>query len=319
MNRMKKITITAGLALALTVGLGTTAKSAWAGYLSAPTLSTTSGQFQFTINGTTEYATSNSSFGNTIPTVSALNGLTGSSYVGPTLQDGTGGTNATVPTFFSTTGLDLQFEKSMTSSYSIGGITTGDVISNVYAVGKNANMPDAVPGELVFTYQFDVTGTVNNNNKGINAASLGFFNNPNGTLFNLGSGILANSVSGPNFSNTTYVNSSGNTVPLTELNLSAANLQGNVSFANNNSISNLSYSLLGTNIPFGYYTPQFFVASNAFYSSMGTVGISGSAGSDTVAIFVPGTPEPKTLILFGSGIALLAFIFRRKQENTLSI
>ena len=33
MNRMKKITITAGLALALTVGLGTTAKSAWAGYL----------------------------------------------------------------------------------------------------------------------------------------------------------------------------------------------------------------------------------------------------------------------------------------------
>jgi hypothetical protein len=315
---MKKITITAGLALALTVGLGTTAKSAWAGYLSAPTLSTTSGQFQFTINGATEYATSNSSFGNTVPTISALDGLTGQSLTAPQLGDNQA---LGAPVFYSASGLNLQLVKSMTSAYNMGGVVSGNVISNVFAVGSGATMSGAVKGELVFTYQFDVTGFINNNNQGISSATIADFNNPNGTTFKLGSGVLSESQAmiGPNFTGGTYVTANGTSAALTENTLATTTLLGKVSFANNNSISSLEYSLNSGSIGLGQYTPQFFVNSNAFYTSMGTIALGGSGESDTVAVFVPGTPEPKTLILFGSGIALLAFMFRRKQENTLSI
>ena len=317
MNRMKKVTITAGLALALTVGLGTTAKSAWAGYLSAPTLSSTSsaGSFAFNVtNGNSTpsingYAVAPSTFGNTIPTISALDSFAGTSLTAPTVTDysGTG-----APVFYSASGLNLQLVKSMTSAYNMGGVVTGNVISNVFAVGANPTVSGAVTGELVFTYQFDVTGsTTNINNGGVSSATIADFNNPNGTTFKLGSGILSESqpMIGPSFAG------SG----LTENTLVNTNLQGKVTFASNNSISSLEYALVNASISLGQYTPQFFVASNAFYTSMGTIGLGGSGQTDTVAVFVPGTPEPKTLILFGSGIALLAFMFRRKEENTLSI
>ena len=329
MNRMKKITITAGLALALTVGLGTTAKSAWAGYLAAPTLSTTSstGSFGFIVsNGANNniptvsgYATAPSTFGNTVPTISSLDSFAGSSLTAPTLTDQTSGNNI----FYSPSGLDLQLVQSMTSGYSIlNGTVTGDVISNVFKVGSGATMAGAVPGELVFTYQFDVTGASSgplfNNNGGVSSATIGDFNNPNGVTYNLGSGILTTPL-GPTFAGDTYTNSTGSQTLLTENTLQNADFNGKVTFAQNNSISSLEYSLNTGSVDLGSYTPQFFVASNAFYTSMGTIGLGGSAGTDTVDVYVPGTPEPKTLILFGSGIALLAFMFRRKQENTLSI
>ena len=303
--------------MALTVGLGTTAKSAWAGYLTAPTLSSSpsSGAFSFSVNGTTEYATPNSSFGETVPTISALDSVTGSSLVAPTLGDN----SATAPILYSASGLDLQLVKTMTSSYSMGsGTVVGNVISNVFAVGSGATMSGAVKGELVFTYQFDVTGSLSNNNGGINSASIGHFNEPNGTMFNLGSGILTTDV-GPTFAGGTYSTGPGTTALLTLNNLSSTTLNGSVKFANNNSINALSYQLQTGDIGLGQYTPEFFVASNAYYTSMGTIGFSGSGLNGGAAVFVPGTPEPKTLILFGSGIALLAFMFRRKQESTLSI
>ena len=327
MNRMKKITITAGLALALTVGLGTTAKSAWAGYLAAPTLSTTSstGSFSFNVtngaNGNIPsvngYATAPSAFGNTIPTISALDSFAGANLTAPTVTDTTSGDNI----FYSPNGLDLQLVNSMTSSYSIlSGTVTGNVISNVFKIGSGATMSGAVPGELVFTYQFDVTGSATNiNNAGVANATIADFNNPNGLTYNLGSGILLGSAIGPNFNGDTYTNASGSQTSLVENSLTNTDFQGKVSFAQNNSISSLEYALNTGSIDLGQYTPQFFVASNAFYTSMGTIGLGGSGGTDTVAGYVPGAPEPKTLILFGSGIALLAFMFRRKQENTLSI
>ena len=323
MNKIQKITATAGLALALTVGFGTTAKSAWAGYLTAPTLSTTSGAFQFNVNGSGPYyATGNSSYGNTIPTASALSALSGLSPV-TSLQDGINGTSGSVPTFYTApTGLDTTPVATMMNAYTMSTSTgttviTGDVISSVFKFGAKPGISGALPGELVFTYQFDVTGIASNNNTGVYAASIGFFNNPNGTAFTLGSGINTTAI-GPNFSGDTYVNSSGQTVALSAATITASDLSGNVTFASNGTVSALGYNS-GADITLGEYSPQFFVASNAYYTSMGSIGFTGSSASGGTSVFVPGTPEPKTLILFGSGIALLAFMFRRKQENSLSI
>jgi hypothetical protein len=80
----------------------------------------------------------------------------------------------------------------MTSSYSINsGTVTGNVISNVFKIGSGATMAGAVTGELVFTYQFDVTGSATNiNNAGVASATIADFNNPNGLTYNLGSGII---------------------------------------------------------------------------------------------------------------------------------
>ena len=323
MNRMKKITITAGLALALTVGLGTTAKSAWAGYLTAPTLSTSSGAFQFNINGSgTYYATGNSGYGNTIPTASALSALSGISNIS-SIADGINNTNANVPTFYNVpAGLDTTPVATMTNPYTLSGAgatVTGDVISNVFKFGANPGITGALPGELVFTYQFDVTGVASSNlPPDVYAATITTFNNPNGTTFKLGSGINTTAI-GPNFAGDTYVNGSGKTVALTQALINAGNLSGNVTYAANGSISSLGYNT-NSDVLLGEYSPQFFVASNAYYASMGSISLDGQgAGGLPVAVFVPGTPEPKTLILFGSGIALLAFMFRRKEENTLSI
>jgi len=321
MNRMKKITITAGLALALTVGLGTTAKSAWAGYLTAPTLSTTSGAFDFNINGSgTYYATGTSSYGNPIPTTSALSALSGISTV-TSIADGSNNTEGSVPTFYNVpAGLNTTPVATMTNPYTMSGnntVISGDVISNVFKFGSNPGIAGALPGELVFTYQFDVTGVYSLNNTGINGATISDFNNPMGTVFNLGTGINSTAI-GPSFAGDTYVNGSGQTVALTQTLISASNLSGNVTYATNGSISALGYTT-NSDVLVGQYSPQFFVASNAYYTSMGLIGFTGSGLNGGAAVYVPGTPEPKTLILFGSGIALLAFMFRRKQENTLSI
>jgi hypothetical protein len=324
MNKVQKVAISAGLALALTVGFGTTAKSAWAGYLTAPTLSTTplAGGFEFNVNGggTYYYATGNSSYGNTLPTTSAISALSGISRV-ITISDGVNSTGGNVPTFFTApSGLNTTPVATMTNPYSMssGGTTvSGDVISNVFKFGATPGISGAHPGELVFTYQFDITGVASLNNTGIYAASIADFNNPNGTAFTLGSGINTTAI-GPSFAGDTYVNGSGQTVALTQTLITPSDLTGNVSFATNGTVSALGYNS-NADILLGEYSPQFFVASNAYNFSMGTIGFTGSGLNGGAAVFVPGTPEPKTLILFGSGIALLAFMFRRKQENTLSI
>ena len=322
MNKVQKVAISAGLALALTVGFGTTAKSAWAGYLTAPTLSTSSGAFEFNVNTSSVnyYATGTSSYGNTIPTTSALSALSGLPSINA-VYDGANSTAGNVPTFFTApSGLITTPVATMNNPYTMsanGTTVSGNVISNVFKFGANPGISGALPGELVFTYQFDVTGVASLNNTGITGASIADFNNPNGTAFTLGSGINTTAI-GPTFAGDTYVNGSGQTVALTQTVITANDLTGSVHFATNGTVSSLGYNSLSA-ITLGEYSPQFFVASNAYYASMGTIGFSGSGLNGGAAVFVPGTPEPKTLILFGSGIALLAFMFRRKQENTLSI
>ena len=320
MNRMKKITITASLALALTVGLGTTAKSAWAGYLTAPTLSTTStpGSFGFTVNSATDnaYAVNNSSFGATIPTAAALDTLLGIAP-GTSLSI----TDTSAPYDFNPAGLNLHQVATSDNPFNLG-VVSGNVISNVLAVGANPTMAGAVQGELVFTYQFDITGTLSEGNTGITGSSVGFFDNPGfSQQYALGSGInfSTSSMLGSTFTGDTYTSASG-IAPLTLANIGIASLTGLVQTAANGTYTSLGYNAAtGSAITLGTYSPQFYVATNAFYYTDGTIGLVGSSENGGTNVFVPGTPEPKTLILFGSGIALLAFMFRRKQENTLSI
>ena len=320
MNKVQKVAISAGLALALTVGFGTTAKSAWAGYLTAPTLSTTQvpGSFGFTVNSSTDnaYAINNSSYGATIPTAAALESLLNIAPGTPISI-----TDQSAPYSFSPAGLNLHLVASMNNPFS-AGVVTGNVISNVLAVGANPAMPGAVAGELIFTYQFDVTGTLSQGNTGITGSSVGFFDNPNfSSQFALGSGInfSTSSMLGNTFTGDTYQSASG-IAPLTESNISIADLTGLVQTGTNGTYTSLGYNAAtGSAVTLGTYSPQFFVATNAFYTSSGNFSLVGSSGNGGAAVFVPGTPEPKTLILFGSGIALLAFMFRRKQENTLSI
>jgi hypothetical protein len=316
-NKMKNITVAMGLALAMVVGSGIDAKPALATYLSDPTLSTTSGQFQVTVNGSYNmFATGTSTYGNTIPTPSQILATPG--YAGPTtitsIADGTGGTNANVPTFYDPATLDLKLVATMTDPYSqsSGGVTVnGDILSNVFRIGAGATMPGAVPGELVFTYQYNVTGISSLNNTGLGQASISFFNDPNGTAYTLGAGINYNSTTGA-------LEEVGPYLPGTLISLSADNLTGTVGYATNGTVSTLTYNS-NSSVLVGDVSPQFFVASNALYYTTGQIGLTGSGLTADGTVFVPNTPEPATLILFGTGIAFLAFRTLRKKANTLAI
>ena len=319
-KELRKITIAMGLAVAMTVATGINAKSALAtGYLAAPTLSTTSGAFQFSVNSNYDmYATGNSSYGNTIPTPSQIMTTTG--YTGPStinsIKDGVNSTGANVPTFYDPTSLNLQLLNSINTPFTenapTGGVTvTGNVMSNVFAVGSKSSMPGAVPGELVFTYQFNVTGITSNNNTGLTQATVSFLNEPNGMAYQLGAGINGNSTTG------SYINVgpslSGNLTSLT-----AGNLSGTVDYGGNGTVSQLTYNST-TPIAIGSVSPQFFIASNALYYGMGQMNLQGSGTSFYEPVFVPNTPEPATLILFGTGLAFLGFMALRRKENILNI
>lgn len=320
------MTIAIGLAVAMTVGAGINAKTALAttgGYLAPSTLSMTSGQFPYTVSGTgsegsiTMYGTSNSSYGLTIPTTSQITTTAG--YNGPanisTITDG-GPTVTPPPTFYDPTTLDLTQVNSMTTPFSdtsnTGNVTvTGNVMSNVFKVGSGSTMLGAVPGELVFTYQFNVTGVTSNDNSGINYAEVSYFNQPNGTFYQLGSGINYNSSTGQ------YINLgpslSGTLTPLT-----SANLTGQVAYSANGTVESLNYTS-NAYIGVGFVSPQFFVASNALYYGLGQMTLQGSGTTSVADVFVPNTPEPATLVLFGTGLAFLGFIALRRKENILNI
>lgn len=210
-NKMKKITVAMGLALAMSVGAGVGAKTALAttisggtpAYLSTPELSTApiSGGFSFQTSATgsnTYYASSTSLYGNTIPTVSELGSLTGLSAANFDSQSITD-TNPTV--FYSPSSLNLTQIATQTQAFQLGSSSgggtevTGNVISDVFQIGSaSPTMAGAVPGDLVFTYQFDVTGVVSNNNSGVFSATVTAFNDPNGTAYTLGSGINTSSI-----------------------------------------------------------------------------------------------------------------------------
>ncbi|MHB1564587.1 MAG: PEP-CTERM sorting domain-containing protein [Leptospirillum sp.] len=325
MNRMKKITITAGLALALTVGLGTTAKSAWAGYLGAqtPVTAGTTGSFNVqysTTTGDTFYQsyTNASSFGNTIPnplpspsnygktgSVSNFQVNQNSAYNGSALP-----ANAT---FYNASGLDLQSVASMTQSYNAGAYA-GQLLTQVFKVGSGAAMGGANPGELVFTYQFDVTSE--SPQSGPTNVTLSVLNNPltNGAYL-LGGGF--NSTNGQASGLSVIGNSVNSSLPTSAVPFSL--LTGSVAVDSSNGTIVQEQDTWGSPVLVGYDSPQIFLATNAYTYSIGNFGFDGVGGGTGAATFVPGTPEPSTLVLLGSGLGLLAFMALRRRENGLTI
>jgi len=323
MNKMTKIAVTAGLALALTVGLGTTAKSAWASYLGTQTVDSTSltptippsGQFQVeynTTNGNFYQNYSNaSSFGNTIP-----NPLP-TSPIGGTI---TGFLSANLPSnalFYSASTLDLTPVASLLENYVATGGTgsfSGQLLSQVFKIGSGATMAGANPGELVFTYQFDVTSATTQ--AGPSQITLAFLNNPSGEgAWLLGGGLnVITSVSG-----TESLAPIGQTLSGTVGNQFFSGLTGGVQVAANGTIIGENDEWTGGAYGAGQVSPQIFLASNAYSYSYGSFGLEGGGVNGNVMTFVPGTPEPSTLILLGSGLALLAFMAIRRKENGLTI
>jgi len=320
-KKMGKATLVVSMTLAAVTGFGVFAPSAQADYLSPPTevSSPTSTSFPATfITNTGATFTLNyestSSFGNTIPTASSVPIPAG---------DGTGITSVTdkdlpnAALFYNGSSLDLTQVATKTSNYTATGSTgtiSGQVISDVLKVGSGNTMKGATPGELVFTYQFDVTSVKpSTSGLSISQASIALFNNPGGShLWTLGSGINVNASGTPTPLGSTLSCPGCTVLPLT-------GLKGLVFYnLSNETISNLE-DQFSVGASGDYISPQFFVASNATNFGIGSMSVEGSGLSGTADVFVPDTPEPSTLLLLGSGLALVSFMAFRKKGNTLAI
>ncbi|MHB1286607.1 MAG: PEP-CTERM sorting domain-containing protein [Leptospirales bacterium] len=329
MKKMKKATLAAGLTLALSLGLSAHVPSAWADYLTAPTqvASGTSGSFVATYATTGTFPNNsfalsyvgNSTFGNTLPVISSIPVPAGYGNIKTITDGGTGSPLPLSDVFYNGSTLALtQIASTGAENYSDNvpgvGSVSGQIISNVLKVGAGSTMAGATPGELVFTYQFDVT-SISPAGSGIsmNQATVALFNNPGGSqLYTLGSGV--------------NVDSAGNQVPLgTTLSCpgcttaTLTDLAGNVNInAGNGTVASLS-DQFANGLTTGFISPEIFVASNALYYGSGSMSVSGSGLTANDPVFVPDTPEPSTLLLLGSGLALLTFMTLRKKEHRLTI
>lgn len=321
-KKMTKTTLVVGMALAAVTGFGVLAPSAYADYLSPPTevSSPTSTSFPATFvtntgNSFTLNYESTSSFGNTIPTASSVSIPAG---LGTSIGSVTDANLPNSALYFDGSSLDLTQVATKTSNYTLGnssvGTISGQVISDVLKVGSGSTMKGATPGELVFTYQFDVTSVKpSTSGLSVSQASIALFNNPGGShLWTLGSGINVNSSGTPTPLGSTLSCPGCTVLPLT-------GLKGLVFYnLSNETISNLEdqFSVGATE---DYISPQFFVASNATNFGIGSLSLEGSGISSSVNVFVPDTPEPATLLLLGSGLALVSFMAFRKKGSTLAI
>lgn len=321
---LKRTVLAVGLALGLSVGVVVNSSDAQAStcYLCAPTLSTSSssGGFPFSVNGTaTMYASPTSSYGDTIPTPSAITLAGGPSTVA-TVSDNTTSTPA-APILYDPTGLfanppvaSLLSPFSITSS---GATLSGDVLSQVFTVPTGTTYGNAVPGEVMVTYQFNITSG-NTSAFGPTGSSVAYFNEFNnfpvsntGTTWTLGAGI--------NYTSGAF-SFLGSTLPGKVV--ASQSITGEVYYGTDGSISSLQNTYnSGSAILLGEATPQFFVASNSLTWTTGNMSFIGfGSGGSGVAVLVPGTtPEPSTLILFASGLGLLAFMVLRKRQNQVVI
>jgi hypothetical protein len=319
-----------GVALALTVGLALMPKQTFASviqpggspaYLSAPLLTTTSTDpgtgpttFQATLsNGNQFYVTPTSTFGNTF--LSPGPGISGVSATTSNVGD----------INYSVSGLNLQFVNSISDPYTLSGSNgvtiTGQVVSNVFAIGNSPSMAGAVPGELVFTYQFSVDSISPNYGSGPNGLSISFFDEPNGTgMWTLGDGVISTATGGGS-----YTQVPGGLTPTCNGGACSGGYSSIVSLFGteqlntaNGAINSATYNTTAS-IGLDQVTPEFFVASNAFYYQLGSLSVaSGSGGSAPgVNVFVPGTPEPGTLVLFGTALGLTAFMVVRKRRSQM--
>ena len=324
----------AGLALVLTAGLAVQASPVFAtvisnggspGYLSTPELSTSgsdpgtnAGTFSSTIQpvsgpSSTVYVTPTSLFGNTF-----ISPGTGISTVSAT-------TTAPQDLYYSASGLDLKFLNSITDGFTLLGAggtptITGQIVSNVFAVGSTATMAGAVPGELVFTYQFSVDSITPTGSNGPTQLTISSFNNPGGTgNWLLGDGVITGTSGTSN-----YTQIAGGATPLCS-GVACSNGYSGVTQVNgqeglNTTLGTINYAQYDSTIPVGLdqISPEFFVATNSFAYSLGSLSLQGDGGSTLgLPVFVPGTPEPGTLVLFGTALGLTAFMVVRKRRSQM--
>ena len=294
MNKMKKVAVAAVFAMALGAGVG--AKNAWAQYgipvAPCPTCNSTE---VVDIYGNTS-GTPNINTAYTAPSGST---------------NGSIGANNLV--FTPAAGL-TQVANSITSYTGVNNSFSGYVDSSVWRTST---------GTLDFFYQFDVT-SVGSNSATPNAAGIATFNLPNGTAYNLALGI--NSSTAPTSTGGTTVTydplcvgSNCTPVALSEFFNSGSN--GGTPLT-------LNYATGGTliggnntpifNMTAGQVSPQIFIASNATAFGTGIFTIESSTSVAYTSAFVPDSPEPGTLVLFGSALALGGFFMMRKKGLSIA-
>ena len=324
-STLRTLTVTTGVALALAVSVAAGPGKALAttsGYLSATDLYTTqvAGSTANTVTTSagsfTIYDVPTSSFGNTIPSATQLQQFLSANEPGVP-------SNVTIDSIsqngvidYPTTGLNLQLLNQAITNYTSTSFTgqgtySGEILSNVFRVGAGSTLAGVTPGELVFTYQFDITSASNTNGySGPSSESVSFYNDPNGYTYTLGDGITdTSSIAGTTITCSTCTTLNG-------AQLSA--LTGNVSYDtinNNGSIETLELQNNSVTLPVGTLTPEIMVASNATNYTMGSIALQGNGSIADGAVFVPTVPEPGTLVLFGSALGLVAFMMARRRQG----
>ena len=323
----KKAGSVAGIVLAAALTFGTAPKVAHATYLGTDTVSqtNTAGSIPFTVSYTngnltssaTLYYTTNSTYGATIPTPAQINeaGIPGTINSISTINSGVNYVPVTFYNPSSGQNFTLQQLQTITDPYTYSGpnnaVISGDILSNVFQVVGGSHS-----GDLVFTYQFNVT-SVSIAGTTLASGSVAFFNEPLnsntgiGTPWVLGDGING-TVGLTGFTNDAVGSQLGGTL------LASTAGQSTVSYDTvtngNNSVESINY--IGAYIGVGDVSPQFFVASNATTYSIGSFSFQGVGVSGVgEPVFVPGTPEPGTLVLFGTALGLVAFMVMRNRRS----